>query len=442
MRLTLLLLGLVGSVGCVTTPTDDDDATEVDADGPVQQPLTCGPVDVAVSADPEGGSLVETEHYQLHVRGLDGEEAAELGRLAELAWSGWQAYFPSPIEANDPLVAYVEADGDAFRARLQADGLDPDAAGDAGGYYHPSTRSAYLSVQPTVWYTRVLFLHEIAHQAHDASRAGTGLPGWYVEGLAEFISRHDDDGVCLRLGVNPHLSIEDPAADALDAVDTVDLGAWFDQEVWPGRPLAMAFFRLLETERDLAPRWQELRAVMDEEGALGSAQVEEVLGVDIPALEERLAAFVAGDQEPMVPVYLEWLHRTPTSVRGWADGLITVARHKAPPDAVTLRSEGPSSGAVGLLLSWDSGQDYDALVLNGAGELWTFNAVAGTNTWNYVDTVAAPGPAVAWELTHEGTEAVVTVDGAMVRVPIGATPAVGLAVEDDDVLFSELSWMP
>ena len=114
MRLSLLLLGLVGSLGCVTTPTDDDDATEVDTEGPVQQPITCGPVDVVVSADPEGGSLVETEHYELHVRGLDGEEAAELGRLAELVDG---AVVRVPIGAT-PAVGLAVEDDDVLFSEL------------------------------------------------------------------------------------------------------------------------------------------------------------------------------------------------------------------------------------------------------------------------------------------------------------------------------------
>ena len=387
---------------------------------------------------------METPHYALHVRGVDEDEAAELGRIAELAWEAWQAYFPSPVElaSGEVFEAYVEADFESFQARLVADGLDPNGAGNAGGYYHPSTERAYIYAQPTVWFTRVLFLHELAHQAHDRSRGGTPVPGWYVEGLAEFISRHDYDGDCLRLGVTPHLSLEDPPATALDEVGGVDLGAWFDDGAWPGRPLAMELFRLGETQPDLAPGWATVKASIDADGAAASEEIEASLGLSVADLEARLAEFVNADQEPMVPVYLEWLHRTPSSVRGWADGVITVARHKTPPATASLVSEAPAGGAVGLLLSWDSGDDFDALVLDAAGAVWTFNAVGGVNSWNFVADVAPPTDAIGWTLAHEGSEALVGIDGVELRVPTQATPTVGLAVENDDIVFTELSWSP
>ncbi|MCO4772839.1 MAG: hypothetical protein KDA24_22595 [Deltaproteobacteria bacterium] len=428
--------------GCPTAPVDDDDDSTEDGSEDETRPVICAAVAPSVSNDPDGGFLVETEHYRLHLRGVGDDEAEELGRIAETAWDAWQAYFSQGFDVDAPLEAYVEGDYNAFAQRLITDGLDPDDASGAGGYYHPSTRRAYLYAQPSVWFTRVLFLHELAHQAHGEARDSGDVPGWYVEGVAEFVSRHDWDGTCLRLGVTPHLSLEDPAAAAASDVPGVSLAEWFDDGAWPGRPLAMEFLRLVHTSPDLAPGWDALRTTIDADGSVSSDEVEEVFGISIEQLEQRLVAFVPTDQEPMIPVYLEWLHRTPQSVRGWADGVITVSRHKNPPAEISLVSEGPSTGGVGLLLSWDSGSDYDALVLKPDGALWSFNAVGGTNTWSSAGSVGAPGTSVAWTLRHEDAEAVVTVDGVEVRVPTHATPSAGLAVENDDVIFTELSWRP
>ncbi len=203
----------VALLGCPTEPLVDDDDSTADDALRVDQPLICDAIEPTLTADPDGGFRVETSHYRLFVRGLPDAEARELGRLAETAWEGWQAYFPTPfdLDPSDPFEAYVEANAADFADRLAADGLDPSAADGAGGFYHPATRRAYLSVQPSVWYTRVLFLHELAHQAHRQSRGPTEVQGWYVEGVAEFLSRHDWDGQCLRLGALPHLSLEDPA---------------------------------------------------------------------------------------------------------------------------------------------------------------------------------------------------------------------------------------
>jgi len=432
-------------VGCPSGPLgddDDDDATAPETDG-TEQPRVCGDVSPSLSADPDGGFRVETAHYRLFVRGMDEDEAETLGRMAETAWDAWQEYFPATFDLppSDPFEAYVEASFADFAARIATDGLDPGDAG-GGGYYHPDTRRAYLYAQPTVWYTRVLFLHELAHQAHRQSRGAVSVPGWYVEGLAEFLSRHDWDGECLRLGVTPHLSLEDPAEAALSSLDGLDVGSWFDQDAWPGRPLALEFLRLAETSADLVDGWTELRSLLDEGASVDSAVAEATLDLSMSALDERLRDFVPDDQEPLIPVYQEWLHRTPTSVRGWADGVLTLARHKVSPGPISLVSEPPSGGSVGLLMSWDSGSDYDAVVLSEDGELWTFNAVGGTNTWNYAGEIDPPAGPVNWALDHDADGALVTVNGEALSLPIGASPASGLAVNNDDIVFSELSWSP
>jgi len=429
---------------CPSAPLSNDDDDDAGTPERVDQPLLCAQVTPALFPDPDGGTLVETTHYRLHVRGLSEDEADRLGQLAETAWEGWQAYFPTAFELapDDPFEVYVEATYDDFSNRLLSDGLNPDDASGAGGYYHPATRSAYIYVQPTVWYTRVLFLHELAHQAHRQSRGDVDVQGWYAEGIAEFISRHDWDGECLRLGVVPHLSLEDPAAQAAATLGDADLTSWFEDGAWSGRPLAMEFLRMGDTEPDLAEGWKALRSILDSQGSADVLTVEEELGLSMSAIEERFVQFVSGDQEPMVPVYLEWLHRTPTSVRGWSEGVITIARNKVTPDQVSLTSEAPESGGAGLLFSWDSGTDFDALVLNPDGALWTFNATEGSNVWNPVGSVTAPSGPVAWTLTHDGDEAVVTVNAEQVRLPLGATPAVGLVVENDDIIFTEISWRP
>ena len=51
----------------------------------------------------------------------------------------------------------------------------------------------------------MLLLHELVHQWQDAVETNGGLPVWYVEGLAEGLSRHHWDGACLQLRVRPLL---------------------------------------------------------------------------------------------------------------------------------------------------------------------------------------------------------------------------------------------
>ncbi|MFT4974639.1 MAG: hypothetical protein ACI8S6_000522, partial [Myxococcota bacterium] len=155
--------------------------------------------------------VIETEHYRLYFE-IDESEALQMARLAEAAFDAMVDYFDAEPTAL-PLKAGWYTDFSAFQAAIVADGT---TAPDSGGYYWPGTQTAYMFTQPTVYYSRMLFLHELAHQFHFLARTGNdGRDSWYVEGVAEYLSRHDWDGACIRLGRLPMLTWEDTPADAL-----------------------------------------------------------------------------------------------------------------------------------------------------------------------------------------------------------------------------------
>ena len=431
MRGALLALGLV-LCGCITpapVPDDDDDVDEVEA---LRQPLSCvGEVGEPTAVD--GGYRVQTEHYDLSLRGVDADEARSLARMAEAAWEGWQAWFPTAFDGS-ALPVWLEPTQQEFLDRVASDGLPPPS--DAGGYFHPTSGAAYLSKQPSVWYTRVLFLHELTHQAHWLSRGAVDLPSWYIEGAAEYLSRHDWDRECLRLGVTPQLSLEDPAEDALPVVADAQLEEWLDGSGVPGRPAALSLFRFLGTSPSWADGWEEARAAAEDGEEPDTAWLEAHVG-DVDAVQADWQAWLLDDQEPLDIVYVSWLHRGPREVRGWSDGGMTLARRKEP-GAFSMVTEEPL-GDLGVLVEWDSTDDYATVLVNGAGDVSVFAVRGGAVQWSDLDSVKVDG-AVRWELEHEGAEAVVRIDGAEVRVPVVGTPAQGLAVLSDDVIFSDLSW--
>src|SRR5690606_4627791 len=110
----------------------------------------------------------------------------------------------------------------------------------AGGYYWPTNKTAYLFKQPTVYFTRMLFLHEVMHQFHHLARTKNKNPkaGWYTEGVAEYISRHFWDGEDLTLGILPIATLEDYAAKALERFEDegFDLAAMIDGSAGSSRP--------------------------------------------------------------------------------------------------------------------------------------------------------------------------------------------------------------
>lgn len=431
---------LILLAGCVADGPVDEDPTPAPSTVR-QQPEFCGAPSVAIEPSLIGYRAT-TDHYTLDLA-IDEEEARTLAAMAELAFEAFGAYFLSDVEPAEPFEAFLDPDETAWGARIAADGLEVPWG--AGGYFHSATNRAYLYRQPTVYFTRQLFIHEIAHQFHSAARDNGGLPSWYVEGTAEFISRFDWDGECLRLGVMPTLTFEDLPAQAVEDLDAeaLDLAAWIDGAGFPGRPLMLELFRYFETHTERAPAWLEVREAFDLGEPPDADGVAALLGIDALAeVEPDFDSFVRADPEPMEPVWLEWLHRTPTSVRGWAlDGTLSVARAKEPaPLQAKAESPAGTDGAPGLLLAWDSADDYTVLLLDGDGQLSRWHRVGGELEWTDVTATAAPGDdpvslsILGW--TDNGAQVAVGDDEFV--VDIAASPASGLAVWNTDVVFTDL----
>jgi len=404
------LLLISALLGCPTEPVDEEPTPAPSTSR--QQQEFCA--DVTPLVEPSLiGFRTETEHYVLDLA-VDEDEATELARLAETAWSAFESYFPGAVDLQGgQLEAFLDTDETAWGDRIAADGLQVPWG--AGGYFHTATNRAYLYAQPTVYFTRQLFLHELAHQFHAASAGDTG-PAWWAEGTAEFISRHDWDGACVRLGVRPRLTFEDMPADAVEDLDAepLELEAWIDGDDFPGRPLMLELFRFFETHTERAPGWLAVRD-----------------------------AFVRADPEPMSPIWLEWLHRTPTSVQGWAfNGVMTAARVKELPDTMSVTAESPAmvGGASGLLVAWDGSDDHTIVILFGDGVVSRWHFAQGQLDWTDIDTVEPPGDdPVSFAITGYGDDEVqITIDGSEIDVPIEASPAAGLAVYDSDVIFEDL----
>lgn len=209
--------------------------------------------------------LAITEHYRLEAQ-TDPARARALVRLLEAAYEEQVAIFEgAPAPSSLPLTVKVFRDEAAFRAGLSADGLGD--VGEAGGYYEPSNETAYLYVQPTRYFTQVLLVHEAVHQIHGLVRTAPSLPFWYIEGIAEALSRHDWDGRCARLGVRPLLSQEDTPLDAREelAVGGPTLAGIVAGSTRPSRPVAQSVFRYLTREEGgpLAPSFMSFRRAVD-----------------------------------------------------------------------------------------------------------------------------------------------------------------------------------
>jgi hypothetical protein len=378
-----------------------------------------------------------------------------MGRLLEASFSAFQAWFKAtPPAAPGLLPVKLYADESAWAAGLAADGIAAPA--EAGGYFSPSTRTAYLFVQPNPYYTHVLLLHEATHQFHELSRTkGQGFPFWYAEGHAEYLSRHDWDGQCVRIGVIPLLSWEDIGGHALAESKSpgIDVPTVINGPSVASRPASWALFRYLDTGAH-HDGFQAFRDAFDQ-NLTDQAHSFAALVADPASLSAPLAAWLPGAQEPMKPIFTEWVHvglgyagghpQPPGAALAESPGAFSLAILKSPVMHFEAAYDVPSasSWSAGVVLGYEDDQNYVAVVVSPDKKLRTFTATAGKTLWNDVGTAPASSGATGTLAVDfgAGATATVTVNGASTKLPIGSLPAVaGLAISDSKVSFHDVAW--
>ena len=148
-----------------------------------------------------GLRVIESVHCELVTDLPSSVEIDQLPLLIDLAVPIWAKRFDvEPRQTTDWRVrAYLIDD----RAKFEAMGLMPEGReefphGLALGY------EVWLNDQPSDYYRRCLWLHEVTHSFMMTTLGGCG-PGWYMEGVAELCGAHTWDPAtdALRLAVIP-----------------------------------------------------------------------------------------------------------------------------------------------------------------------------------------------------------------------------------------------
>ena len=423
MRSVLLTLTVLATCPVPGPDLDDDDAT-VDDDDPTA-PWYC--------AETAPGT-----RYDLYAE-IDAAEADEIATMLEAAFDAYAAWWgvdPADVGPT-PFRVELYADAQAFYDAVEADGLEPPVG--AGGYFHSSTGIAYLYAQPTVWFTRVLALHEVAHQFHHAVRAdGHFTPGWYSEGLAEYLSLHDWDDGCLRVGRLPMLSLEDLPRRALDAVDAgeLDLAAHLGQDGSLSRPLEWGLFGFLDDVHHA--EFVTWRDAMD----AGDVAFEDVFGHGPGLFDAPLASWIEDHQQPMTPTYLQWIHRQPGTVYGWADGVMTIAPVKESVTRFAATFDFPPPGTDrGIVLGFDDPSNYLALLMNSTGAWSAFTVTDGNVTWPSVGATSEDyGGRVTVSVVHGPDSSTISAQTEDFVVDRPFTGAGGAAIYDGDGRFEDIAY--
>ena len=379
------------------------------------------------------GLTATTTHYELYAETTQAD-AIDLARLLEASGAAFAAWFerPFPLGSGERFKVKYYKDQPSWTAGMAADGINAPA--DAGGYFDPGKKTAYLYKQGNPYYSHVLLVHEATHQYHHVSRIKVpSLPFWYMEGHAEYLARHDWDGRCVRLGVVSLLSWEDIPAKVSPPIGEP---AILDGSVTPTRAQAWALFRYLDTG-PLRAKFKDYRDALD---ATGTASFS-TLVADPTSLSSPFTAWLPTAQEPMKPIFTEWVHVGPTSVSVDTPGVFSLAVVKSAVTHFEAKLELPASGpwTAGAVVAYTDAQHYIGVVQASNGMVKTFTA-NGSAIWN--DLGAAPLPSgklEAFSVDFSGGNANVTFNGKSYTVA-AAAPRAGLAANDTTARFVEVSW--
>lgn len=336
-----------------------------------------------------------TEHYRIEWHGTQAD-ADEAGKVLEAAWPLYKKFFGAEpkLKKDEKLNLRMFADQPSWAASIRADGGAVPSV--AGGLYLPHSKVAYLYRQPTIWFTRTLMLHEALHQFHYLATTNNQSIKyyWYVEGIAEYLSRHTWDGEKLQIGQLPTLSLENYWAKALESVSKQDfsLSKLVNGEYEPGRPESMAVVAWLhESDAKRQQRFTKMRSLIDRGGDSGSAFRSNI--GDPAKLQKDLVEWLKQKQEPMVPTWNEWDNLAPASVRGIAPTVWTVSRTSGKSDWIQANILGrkPENGEwqAGLLLNFATDKDFTVATINQAGQLYVARCKDGN--WSNLPVTGQPG---------------------------------------------------
>jgi hypothetical protein len=379
------------------------------------------------------GFEATTTHYDLYAE-TTSADATDMARLLEASGAAFASWFERAQPTQKLKVKYF-ADQAAFVAGLAADGVQAPA--EAGGYFATSTQTAYLFKQGNPYYSHVLLVHEATHQFHFLTRLQMPSPPfWYTEGHAEYLSRHDWDGQCVRLGVMSLLSWEDLPSDAL-AEGSIDVAGIIGGTTTATRADAWAIFRYLDTGSYRAA-FQTYRDAMDANTSPSFASL-----VAPPAsLSAPIESWLPTAQEPMTPIFTEWVHVSSTAVDVDTPGVFSLAIVKSTtPTHLQAKFTVPQSGKydVGVVISYTDSTHYVGVVHGNDGVVRTFTA-NGSAIWNNVGTAPAPsGGQESISVDFSGGQAHVVFNGTTITVA-AASPHTGLAANDTTGHFTDVSW--
>jgi hypothetical protein len=166
---------------------------------------------------------------------------------------------------------------------------------------------------------------------------------------------------------------------------------------------------------------------------------------DPATLEPQFADWLRSEQQPMTPVFVDWVHVKPGVVRSYnvGDYVFSLARVKQPVSHFEVTVPVPAQGSwwAGALVAFDDPDNWVGY-LAGPGQLTVARRVNGNITWSWVADLPTPasGGSYTWTVDYEGDTAFVKVNSVLATETTGMVRAGGVMVDGSNLSFEGIRW--
>jgi len=376
-------------------------------------------------ACPPPGAEIKTEHYDLYVESID---AKDVGAMLEALYANHSKFFGGAPRERLRLEVYA-----TFEAFQEATKRDKVGTVEAGGIYWSGTKTAYLFLQPSEYYSRHLIIHEATHQFHMLAKTGNqgAGPRWYSEGLAEYFANHNWDGKTLLTGVVPAVSLENDPAKALKQFEDLkeDLEGIARGTVACDNVLGGALVHFLVNNHEA--KWKSLAARLDV-GVSAASAWKKSFGKTGPEFTKSFKDWLVAHQQPLRIVWVNWQERG-DAIEGKSEWACASLFRSAPASIEAEIELKKGDLKAGLIFNYKSNDDYALLqVTKGRAAILkvdknVLNELAGAD----IDP-AIEKPVVAYR--RDGSDAVLSVNGKEIG-RVKAEGEAGLWLQSCEVFF-------
>ncbi len=350
----------------------------------------------------------------------------------------------------DEMVRFLEAAYAQLAARFKAKpGKISVQLGEGASGAAADGKTVVVRRQPGRYATRALLLREYVRVFYELARAKgrAAETKWYREGQAEFLAGHDWDGSTLRMGIVPQVAAEDLPGEALAAAknEEFDIGAFIDGTA-SSRALSCALYGYVATGDGgkPLPGFDKFEPKMAG-GVKAAPLFWQCFGKKPPEHAKLFVQWLESSQQPFAPIAGDWEGLAPGRLRGSGKGL-AACRFRLPAGEfhVTVGAPKEKKGwRAGVVLSAESETSYAVFLADWAGY---FNIFKVANEKRQILEQGQGSPPSAdgsyrIQLFRKKEKVYLMLEGGASYGPWELPGSgFGLAVENNDLVFSEVSW--